>query len=161
MDILRGLSTAFLAIVLAVIVTAALLVHSSSEQLSRSTEVDEPRCPAPDGWGAHMVQVGENLTVLAEIVGLEPAELVIANCLQGDVHPGDTLFLPPPSLKGDACGPPANWQLYEIRAGDSLGSLAQRNDVSEADLWHANCMSESMTFPPGFRIYVPSSSETR
>lgn len=161
MGILRGLFTALLAILLAVIVTTSLLVLSFSEQQIRSTEIDEARCPAPDGWGAHVVQVGENLTVLAEIVGRIPAELVIANCLKGDVHPGDTVFLPPPLLEGDFCGPPPDWQLYEIQAGDTLTSLAQRYGVDEESLWHANCMSESMTFPPRFRLYVPSTSETR
>lgn len=161
MDILRGLLTALLAILLALVVTVTLLLHSSSEQQFRSIERNENSCPAPAGWGPHLVQVGENLTVLADIVSLEPAELVIANCLQGDVHPGDTIFLPSPSLIGDDCGPPAGWQLYEIQAGDTLALLAQHFAVSDAALWHANCMSESMTFPPGFRIYVPTPSETR
>jgi hypothetical protein len=159
-DILRDLLTAMLVIVLAVSVTFAILLLSSSEHESPALAVDDIRCTPPEGWGAHLVQAGENLTVLAEIVGLEPAELVIANCLQGDVHPGDTLFLPPARSEAEACGPPAGWRLYELKPEDTLPGLAGRFAISEAALWHANCMSESMTYSPGFRIYVPSSTAT-
>jgi hypothetical protein len=160
MPILRGLLKAILAILLAASTTLALLLLSATEQQFRNVITESTSCPAPEGWSAHLVQVGETLTVLADIVGLEPAELVITNCLQGDVHPGDTIFLPPPSTDHHTCGPPEGWQLYEIQPGDTLSHLARRFSVSEATLWHANCISESMTFPPGFRLYVPSGTET-
>lgn len=155
MDALLDLLKAALAIVVAVGVTLAIVLHSANEQQIPNPLPKDEGCPAPEGWSAHLVQIGENLTILAEIVGVTPAEIVIANCLQGDVHPGDTIFIPPPSLGSNACGPPANWVLYDIQAGDSLPLLAERFKVSEAALWHANCISESMTFQPGFRIYVP------
>jgi hypothetical protein len=155
MSTLRGLLKAVLVIILAAGVTLALLLHSANEQQNPDSDLEQEACPAPDGWSAHLVQVGENLTVLADIVGVEPAEIVIANCLLGDVHPGDTVYLPPPILSSSACGPPADWLLYEIQPGDTLPILAKHFSVSEAALWHANCMSESMTFPPGFRIFVP------
>jgi LysM repeat protein len=160
MSILRGLLKAILAILLAGFATLALLLLSAPEQQSRRTIAEKTSCPAPEGWSAHLVQVGENLTVLADIVGLEPAELVIANCLQGDLHPGDTILLPPPSPATNTCGPPEGWQLYEIQSGDTLPRLARRFSVSEAALWHANCISESMTFPPGFRLFVPPATDT-
>jgi LysM repeat protein len=160
MPILRGLLKAMLAILLVASTTLALLLLTVTEQQFRSAIPEHTSCPAPEGWSAHLVQVGENLTVLADIVGLEPAELVIANCLQGDLHPGDTIFLPPPSPVTDTCGPPEGWQLYEIQSGDTLSRLARRFSVSEEALWHANCISESMTFPPGFRLYVPPATET-
>ncbi|TFH37800.1 MAG: LysM peptidoglycan-binding domain-containing protein [Anaerolineales bacterium] len=158
MSILRGLFNAALAMLIAALVVTALLLHSSSEQPTGTMQILETRCPAPDGWGAHLVQVGENLDILADLAGLEPAELVIANCLEWDVHPGDSIYIPPPASYGDDCGPPPGWQLYEIQVGDSLSRIANRFLVSEAELWHANCISESMTFSPGFRIYVPSFS---
>jgi hypothetical protein len=160
MEILRGFLMAMLVVLLAVCVTLALLLQSSSEQEFPSLERQQTSCATPIGWSAHLVQVGENLTDLAAIVALEPAELVIANCLKGDIHPGDTLFLPPPSADGEPCGPPFGWQLYEIQPGDSLSLLAGRYAVSEEALWHANCISESMTFSPGFRIYIPPSPDT-
>jgi hypothetical protein len=155
METLFNLLKSALVIILAMVATVAIVMHSAFEQQIPAPVQNDAVCPPLDGWSAHLVQIGENLTILAEIVGVEPAELVIANCLQGDLHPGDTIFLPPPSLGKRACGPPANWVLYDIQAGDSLPLLADQFMVSEEALWHANCISESMTFQPGFRIYVP------
>jgi hypothetical protein len=160
MDTTLNILKTALIIILAMVATLALVLHSAYEQQIPTPLQDDAACPAPQGWSAHLVQIGENLTILAEIVGVEPAELVIANCLQGDTHPGDTIFLPPPSLGTRACGPPANWVLYEIQVGDSLPLLADQFMVSEAALWHANCISETMTFQPGFRIYVPPETDT-
>ncbi len=159
METVKSLLWSLVAITLTVAVGVALLIHSSVEQGTQRSRTVETSCVPPDGWTAHLVQAGENLTVLGEIVGLAPAELVIANCLQGDIHPGDTIYIPPPSRNGSSCGPPEGWQLYAIQPEDSLPALAKRFAVSEDDLWHANCISESMTFPTGFRIYVPPDSD--
>ena len=159
MDLLRDLLKALLILIAASGATFALLLHSAAEQQIPDLPPGDEACPAPDGWSAHLVQVGESLTILADIVGAAPAEIVIANCLQGDVHPGDTIFLPPPILSKSACGPPTSWVLYEIQSGDSLPRLATQFGVSEAAIWHANCISEDMTFQPGFRIYLPSVKE--
>ena len=146
--------------ILGIVAILAIVLATAYEQQIPTPPQNDVACPAPEGWSAHLVQIGENLTNLAEIVGVEPAELVIANCLQGDTHPGDTIFLPPPNRGTKACGPPANWVFYDIQAGDSLPLLADRFGLSEAALWHANCISEDMTFQPGFRIYVPPATDT-
>lgn len=159
METIKNLMWSVITIIFVVAVGFALLIHSSIEQGTHPSRPVDNSCVPPDGWTPHLVQAGENLTIIGEIVGLAPAELVIANCLQGDIHPGDTIFIPPLSLNGESCGPPKGWQLYAIQAGDSLPALARRFAVSEDDLWHANCISESMTFPTGFRIYVPPDSE--
>lgn len=148
----------FIAIIGSVLIGGALIIRTSMEQEIQGFATVETTCTPPDTWTAHLVQAGENLTVIGEMVGLAPAELVIANCLQGDIHPGDTIYLPPPSLMGESCGPPEGWQLYTIQAGDTLPALAKQYAVTEDDLWHANCISESMTFSTGFRIYVPTDS---
>lgn len=158
MATIRGLIKAILAMLFAIIVILAILLHSTREQRNPDPVLEEGSCQAPEGWSAHLVQVGENLTFLAGMVDISPAEIVIANCLQGDVHPGDTIYLPTPRLSLDACGPPEDWVQYEIQPGDSLPLLAEAFAVPEAALWHANCMSENMTFLPGFRIYVPPST---
>lgn len=161
MRLAGDLLKAILVVLFIATTTLAILLQSANEQnLPRQVAEDE-RCPPPQGWSAHLVQVGENLTTIAEIVRVEPAELVIANCLLGDLHPGDTIFIPPPQFGENACGPPGHWVLYEIQPGDSLPLLAERFSISEASLWHANCILESMTFQPGFRIYVPPLTENR
>jgi hypothetical protein len=160
MNFFRGLLSSVFTVGLFLTVNLGLLLLSAREATIAPKERAASTCEAPQGWSAHAVQVGENLTTIAEIVGVEPAELVIANCLQGDLHPGDTIYLPPPSSSERTCGPPEDWVLYSIQPGDSLPLLAERYNVSEAALWHANCISEDMTFPSGFRIYVPPVAET-
>jgi hypothetical protein len=160
MSIARGLLSTLLTIGIIVSLYLGLIILSAREPTIPDWEARETACTAPQGWSAHAVQIGENLNTLAGIVGVEAAELVIANCLQGDLHPGDTIYLPPPSSPTRSCGPPQGWSLYKIQPGDNLPQLAQRFAISETALWHANCITEDMTFPPGFRIYVPAAIET-
>ena len=159
MNVLSGLLRAAFVVLAVAALSLALLLHSAEEHAPPRSMAETEPCPAPEGWSAHLVQVGENLTIIADIVGVAPAELVFANCLEGDLHPGDTVFLPPPSYQARDCGPPEDWVLYAIQPGDSLPILAQQYDVAQELLWHANCMSEDMTFQPGFRIYIPPSED--
>ncbi len=159
MKLIRELIQTVLLTVAGVALTFAILLHTTIENSPQQLTVEGRTCPAPEGWTAHLVQVGENLSALAGIVGVTPAELVVANCLQGDLHPGDTVYLPPPDQNRDPCGPPDDWILYALQPGDSLPLLALQYGISEESIWHANCMSETMTFQPGFRIYLPPNGD--
>jgi hypothetical protein len=79
METLFNLLKSALVIILAMVATVAIVMHSAFEQQIPAPVQNDAVCPPLDGWSAHLVQIGENLTILAEIVGVEPAELVIAN----------------------------------------------------------------------------------
>ena len=99
MNVLSGLLRAAFVVLATATLTLGLLLHSAEEHAPPRSRAETEPCPAPEGWSAHLVQVGENLTIIADIVGVAPAELVFANCLEGDLHPGDTVFLPPHPIK--------------------------------------------------------------
>ena len=60
----------------------------------------------------------------------------------------------PSPTKAAACVPPSNWQLYAVRSGESLQTLAWRYWTSDYSILQANCLT-SRTLRAGQRIYVP------
>lgn len=60
------------------------------------------------------------------------------------------------SLLYPACSPPAGWQPYWVRVGDTLTSLAWRAGTSSFTLIEVNCL-EGEALQPGRIIYLPPS----
>lgn len=119
----------------------------------------------PEGWVAHTVQPGDNLTFLATRGGTTVPEIVEVNCLTSEIIViGTQLYVPSDSLRTDIpllqCGSdiPEGWTLYEVQAGDTLSTLAERSKVSLADVMAVNCIDSdsSNTIVIGSKIYLPS-----
>lgn len=113
--------------------------------IRRTPKAQPPGNPATD-TSRHVVQRGETLFGIARRHGLSVAQLTSANPqLDGRIQPGQiirlashepaerSLALRPASLKAGA-GKLAGAAYYMIQRGDTLSAIAQRYDVSLADI---------------------------
>ncbi len=111
----------------------------------------------PEGWLLYTVQPGETLASLAAGTQSTVADLSTANCLtDGQVTAGMQLLVPrqPPAT---LCGPPQWWVRYQVRSGDTLGTLAANRGTTVDEILRANCRDsldlqagQSIFLPPGF-----------
>ncbi|MGQ9627523.1 MAG: LysM peptidoglycan-binding domain-containing protein, partial [Anaerolineae bacterium] len=66
-----------------------------------------------------------------------------------------TLPTPWPTRVPIPCGrPPAHWQLYTIKRGDTIQSLARRYRTSVYEIMRANCLGSYIIYV-GQRLYLP------
>lgn len=63
--------------------------------------------------------------------------------------------LAPTTAATAGCSPRADWPVYTVRAGDTLGSLAQRTGSTITELSRANCLSNPDTLAVGQALRVP------
>jgi hypothetical protein len=116
------------------------------------------RCPIPPGWVPYRVKQAETLAGLASLVGVNEVELRRNNCIEGELNPGETLFLPGGGLAPtpSACGPPPGWELVKLEAEERLADIARRYAIEEEALRRANCLGSTMQVDAGLRIFVPA-----
>ena len=158
-NLIVGLTISILAI--AILLGTSLTVFAEAEVLASSDRrkaLDpETGCIPPKGWSVYRVHNGDTITLLADQFQIERATLMSINCIESDIAPGDTIYLPVPDATNPppTCGPPPTWVLYPLEKGDSLSRLAERLDVDEPSLWHANCIDIHTVLQPGMSIYVP------
>jgi LysM repeat protein len=104
------------------------------------------------------VQRNENLNAIADRYGITKEELMDKNCLGSpSIEPGEILYVPPapPVPTQRPCAPYPGWSYpYQVRVGDTLGSIARRAGVSVAQIMHANCMNTD-TIRVGKIIFLP------
>jgi len=154
-----GLAISILAI--AVLLGSWLTVFAEDEvvSFSNSKKATDPEtdCTPPAGWSVYRVHTGDTLTSLADQLRIDRITLMLINCIESDITPGDTIYLPVPEATNPppACGPPPTWILYPLEEGDSLSKIAERFGVDEPSLWHANCIDIHTILQTGMRIYVP------
>ena len=159
-NLIIGLTISILAV--AVLLGTWLTVSAEAEVLSfsaRRKALDpETGCTPPEGWSVYRVHKGDTLTNLADQLRIDRTILMSINCIESDITPGDTIYLPVPEATNPppACGPPPTWVLYPLGDSDSLSRLAERFGVDEPSLWHANCIDIHTVLQPGMSIYVPS-----
>lgn len=67
-----------------------------------------------------------------------------------------TPTLSAPTDTAVACGPPTDWVLHTVAAGETLEWLAQAYQVSVADLQYANCRGDSTALVTGESLFVPN-----
>ena len=158
--LLVGLTLAVLA--MAVVLGAWLTVFAegeiSSSNRNQNAAVSDMRCSPPEGWSVHRVHPGDTLTNLADRFLIDRTTLMVINCIESDITPGDSIYLPEPEATNPPppCGPPPTWVLYPLENGDSLSKLAERFGIDEQALWHANCMDIHTDLQLGMGIYVPA-----
>ncbi len=158
-NLIVGLTISMLAI--AVLLGTWLTVFAEAEVSSffdrQKASGPETGCAPPDGWSVYRVHNGDTLTNLADQFRIERTRLMSINCIEGDITPGDTIYLPVLDAidPSPSCGPPPTWVLYPLGEGDSLSRLAERFGVDESSLWHANCIDIHTVLPLGMSIYGP------
>ncbi len=158
-NLIAGLAISILAI--AVLLGSWLTVFAEGEVVSfsnsRKATNPDTSCTPPSGWSVYRVHTGDTLTNLANQLRIDRTTLMLINCLESDITPGETIYLPVPEATNllPACGPPPTWILYPLEDGDSLSKLAERFGVDEPSLWHANCIDIHTILQPGMSIYVP------
>ncbi len=108
------------------------------------------RAPAPARLvdGAHTVRRGESLLSIAKRYGTTVARLKQDNHLDSDlIYPGQKLRV----LRATSAG----GRRYEVRAGDTLGAIAQRHKVSLPALLAANGLRSRSRIYPGQSLIIP------
>jgi len=119
----------------------------------------------PVGWVPYTVKAGDNLTFIATRGNTTVTKIVEVNCLESDnIVIGAELLVPTESLQTDVpqavCGAdrPADWTLYEVKAGDNLSVLADRTGTTIDEISKFNCLdSESInTIVIGDKLYLPA-----
>ena len=109
----------------------------------------------PEGWVAHVVQVGDTLARLSLASGATVAEIRQANCLTNHIiYLGTEIYVPPLPPTRPPCGPPAWWVRYTVNAGETMYSLATSRGTTVYAVMQANCMSSSYLLA-GRAIYLP------
>lgn len=118
-----------------------------------------PRCnAAPPGWVLTPVNAGDTLLGFSVQFNISEEKIRLANCLQpGDLLTMTALYLP--SLAASpaptaVCGPPANWQRYTVRRGDTMFKLSLQFGTTITAILNANCLT-STNLQAGQIIFLP------
>jgi len=98
-------------------------------------------------WRFHTVKPGETLSGIAAGLHASQAEIAETNGIgtTASVNPGDELVIPIATSVASGSRP----QLYSIRRGDTLVTVADRFNVSVEDLRHWNHLTSSSTSAMG------------
>jgi LysM repeat protein len=160
-QILTGLLVALTAlmIVLGAGVTTATESRLGEHNLLSDLSDGEATCDVPDDWVAIQAQAGDTLTSLAELAGINVDDLMHTNCLQGDIHPLDVIYVPQllSEDSSEPCGPPQDWVFYQVKNGDDLLILAERFSITVNSIQRANCLEGGELIGVGEYLYLPVS----
>jgi membrane-bound lytic murein transglycosylase D len=103
----------------------------------------------PSALGSHIVRSGENLTRIARMHGTTVHQLRSLNGIKGSaIFAGQALRVP-------ASTSVAMVQIYRVRRGDNLSTIARRFNTTVAELKRLNSLSNSRIYP-NQSITVPS-----
>lgn len=130
----------------------------SDTPLPSLTPMPPTNCPPPSGWRLISVGGGDTLQSIAVYYRTTTEALVQANCLiSTSLLPGHTLYVPPlPTNTVLACGAPAGWIQYTVKAGDTLFKISQLYRTTVSQLQQANCLGSSSTIFTGQKLWVPN-----
>jgi len=104
-------------------------------------------------WDSHRVARGDTLWDLSRHYGVSTAVLRQTNGLRGDrIRVGQTLLVP--RGPGEAVGTDKSKQIYVVRRGDSLWSIARRFGVSHRQIATWNGLRVNATIRPGKRLLI-------
>ena len=124
------------------------------------------RGPASHGGTTIIVGTSDTLDILARRYNVSSAEILKANGYRGPraLSPGQQLIIPPrhavaaatpaPAVAAPASRPAAS-SVHVVNRGDTLNSIARRNNVPVADLAKANHLDQSARLSLGMKLTVP------
>ena len=106
-------------------------------------------------WLRYQVRSGDNLSVIADRMGVRVRDIVEANQLTSNlIHPGDDLLIPNPDLAAPA--QPIQSSVATVRNGDSPWLIARRYGVKLEDLLATNNLTSNDYIHPGQVLNLPS-----
>ncbi len=107
------------------------------------------KLPAPktEIWQIHRVKAGETLWEISRKTGMPLEDLMRVNNVSELIYPGQ-------DLKISYIGAP-QWQLYEVKPGDSLWLIGRKHGISAEKLQALNNISDPLSLLPGLQILVP------
>lgn len=113
--------------------------------------------PASDtGELVYTVQSGDTLYRISLRFGVTVAELRVANDLQSDlIYVGQNLTIP-----GSSSGEQPEGQVYVVKQGDTLYSIARRYGVTVSAIEASNDLPASGYIYPGMSLTIPGTSHT-
>jgi LysM repeat protein len=108
----------------------------------------------------HVVQKGQNLTVIARKYGVSLNALVAANPKLSPrrIQAGATLRIPA-AEPGAAPAERQDVQVHQVKAGDSFSSIARTYDVSVNSLIEANPGVNPKRLQRGQKIRIPAPTQ--
>ena len=120
-----------------------------------------PEVTAPS-WAHYRVRSGDNLSVIADRMGVSLRAVMEANQLKSNlIHPGDDLLIPSPGSGPNrtlADATPTG-SVAMVRTGDSVWLMANRYGISVDSLLTANNLSQSDFIFPGQTLKIPTDVE--
>lgn len=133
-----------------------LLPIGMAENLSEIIE-SLPEVTGPS-WAHYRVRSGDNLSLIADRMGVSLREVMEANQLNSNlIHPGDDLLIPSPNtVQPD---PAITGSVAMVRPGDSIGLIARRYGIGVNALLAANDLAESDYIFPGQTLKLSIQSE--
>lgn len=106
-------------------------------------------------WVHYQVRSGDNLSVIADRMGVSVRDITEANQLNSIlIHPGDDLLIPNPRAR--TSNAPAQSAVATVRSGDSFWLIARRYGVDLNELMAANNLSSNDFIHPGQLLKLPT-----
>lgn len=117
--------------------------------------VDTLIAGAGPSWAHYEVRSGDNLSVIADRMGVSVRDITEANQLKSIlIHPGDDLLIPSPAARGSK--QPVQSAVASVRSGDSAWVIASRYGVGLSELLAANDLGSSDLIHPGQLLKLPT-----
>lgn len=110
----------------------------------------------------YRVQKGDMLSTIAVRHGVTPKEIADANgiSLNGMIFEGQKLTIPAPKPKAKEEKVAVSGDVYIVKKGDVLGTIAQKHKVSVAQLKKANNLKKDTIFV-GQKLVIPSKEQKK
>ncbi|MER7797685.1 LysM peptidoglycan-binding domain-containing protein [Microbacterium sp. NPDC096154] len=153
--------------------SAAKPAAASAAPAGTSAPATKPAAPAASTAGTYTVKAGDTVWGIAQKHGTTVAAVIKANGLDSvaTIFPGQKLKLSgtstakpaPASVAAPAPAPasaPASvgGKTHEVRAGDTLWAIANKNGISVATILKANGLSEGAIIYPGQKLKLTAAA---
>ncbi len=129
-------------------------VGSASTPSGAQTSDDATASVTSDGSVIHVVQPGEGLFGIAELYGVSPDEIMVANGMSDSnmLRVGQELVIPGVTPEEAAA---SNGSIHIVQAGESMLGIAIRYDVTTEEILDANNLVDPDSLYEGQELIIP------